>query len=121
MPCPKRKKLEASHGKLGDLVSWSVPSRLPYGTAELLDDVVGEVTEYIQGHNHLVIVEGFHRSLAEKKDSLEHVNGGLADPCLKESSFLLRVISIVTVIFVFVLDGCFIRVNASLALSRASN
>jgi hypothetical protein len=53
--------------------------------------------------------------LAEKKDSLEHVNGGLADPCLEGSSFLLRVISIVTVIFVFVLDGCFVRVNASLA------
>jgi hypothetical protein len=49
VPCPKHKKLEVSHGKLGDLVSWSVPSRLPYGTAELLDDVVGEVTEYIQG------------------------------------------------------------------------
>ncbi len=109
------KKLEASHGKLGDLVPWSVPSRLPYGMAELIDDVLGEVTEYIQGHNHLVIIEGFHRSLAEKKDLLEHVNGGVADPCLKGSSFLLRVISIVTVIFVFVLDGCFIRVNASLA------
>jgi hypothetical protein len=54
VPCPKSKKLEASHGKLGDLVSWSVPSRLPYGTAELLDIVVGEVTEYIQGCNHLV-------------------------------------------------------------------
>ncbi len=115
MPCPKCKKLEASHGKLGDLVSWSVPSRLPYGTAELLDDVVGEVMEYIQGHDHLVIIEGFRRSLAEKKDSLEHINGGLPDSCLKGSSFLLQVISIVTIIFVFVFDGCFIRVNASLA------
>jgi hypothetical protein len=94
-----------SHGKLGDLVSWSIPSRLPYGIAELLDDVVGEVLEYIQGCNHLVIVEGFRRSLAEKKDSLEHVNGGLVDPCLKGSSFLLRVIPIVTVIFIFILDG----------------
>jgi hypothetical protein len=84
--------------------------------AELLDDVVGEVMEYIQGHNHLVIVEGFRRSLAEKKDSLEHVNGGLAVPCLEESSFLFRVISIVTVIFVFVLDGRFVRVNTSLVL-----
>jgi hypothetical protein len=52
----------------------------------------------------LVIVEGFCRSLAEKKDSLEHVNGGLMDPCLEGSSFLLRVIPIVTVIFVFILD-----------------
>ncbi len=82
--------------------------------AELLDDVVGEVMEYIQGHDHLVIVEGFRRSLAAKKDLLEHVNGGLVDPCLEGSSFLLRVISIVTVIFVFVLDGPFVRVNASL-------
>ncbi len=99
------KKLEASHGELGDLVSWSVSSRHPYGTAELLDDVAGEVSEYIQGCNHLVIVEGFHRSLAEKKDLLEHVNGGLADPCLKGSSFLLWVIPIITVIFIFVLDS----------------
>ncbi len=114
MPCPKPKKLEASHGKLGDLASWSIPSRLPYGTAELLDDVVGEVSEYIQGHNHLVIVEGFCRSLAEKKDSLENVNSGLADPCLEGSSFLLQVVPIVTIIFIFVLDGQFIRVNASL-------
>jgi hypothetical protein len=105
------KKLEASHGKLGDLLScWSVPSRLPDGTAELLDDVISEVLEYIQGCNHLVIVEGFCRSWAEKKDSLEHVNGGLMDPSLEGSSFLLRVIFIV--IFVFVLDGLFVRVNA---------
>ncbi len=109
MPCPKCKKLEASHGKLRDLVSWSVPSRLPDGTAELLDDVISEVSKYIQGCNHLVIVGGFRRSLAEKKDSLEHVNSGLADPSLKGSSFLLRVIFIV--IFVFVLDGLFVRVN----------
>ncbi len=86
-------------------MSWSVPSRLSYGMTELLDHVVGEVSEYIKGHNHLVIVEGFRRSLAEKKDSLEHVNSGLADPCLKGSSFLLRVIPIVTIIFIFVLDG----------------
>ncbi len=97
-------------------MSWSIPSRLPYGMAEPLDDVVGEVSEYIQGCNHLVIVKGFHCSLlAEKKDSLEHVNGGLADPCLEGSSFHLRVSPIVTIIFIFVLDGCFVRVNASLA------
>ena len=41
------KKLEASHGKLRDLVSWSIPSGLPDGTAELLDDVISEVLEYI--------------------------------------------------------------------------
>ncbi len=116
VPCPKRKKLEASHRKLGDLVSQSIPFWLPHGMAELLDDVVGEVSEYIQGRNHLVIVEGFCRSLAEKKDLLVHVNGGLADPCLKGSSFCLRVSPIVTVIFIFVLDGQFVRVNASLAL-----
>jgi hypothetical protein len=87
-------------------VSWSVPSRLPYGTTEFLDDVVGEVTEYIQGCNHLVIVEGFRRSLAEKKDLFEHVNGGLADPSLEGSRFLLWVI------FIFILDGLFVIVNA---------
>ncbi len=115
MPCPKRKKLEASHGKLGDLVSWSVPYQLPDGTAELLDDVISEVSEHIQGRNHLVIVEGFRRTLAEKKDSLEHVNGGLADPSLKGSSFLLQVI------FIFILDGLFVRVNAPVtpSLSRS--
>jgi hypothetical protein len=113
------KKLEASHGKLGDLVSWSIPSRLPYGMAELFDDVVSEVTEYIQGHNHLVIVEGFCCSLAEKKDLLEHVNGSLADPSLKGSSFLLWFIFIA--IFVFVLDSLFIRVNAPVTPSLSTS
>ncbi len=84
-------------------MSWSVPSRLPDGTAELLDDVISEVSEYIQGRNHLVIVEGFCCSLAEKKDSLEHVNHGRADPSLEGSSFLLRVIFIF--VFVLVSDG----------------
>ncbi len=54
------------------------------------------------------MTEGLRHSLAEKKDSLEHVNGGLADPSLEGSSFLLRVIFV----FVFVLDGRFVRVNA---------
>ncbi len=119
MPCPKCKKLEASHRKLGDLVSWSVPSWLPYGTAEFLVDVISEVLEYIQGHNHLVIVEGFHHSWAEKKNLLDHVNGGLVDPSLKGSSFLLRVIFIVT--FIFVLDGLFVRVNAPVTLSLSTS
>jgi hypothetical protein len=99
-------------------VSWSIPSWLPDGTAELLDDVISEVSEYIQGCNHLVIIEGFRRSLAEKKDSLEHVNGGRADPSLKGSSFLLRVIFII--IFVFVLDGLFVRVNAPVTPSLST-
>jgi hypothetical protein len=99
------KSFEASHRKLGDLVSRSVLSWLPDGTAELVDDVVSEVSEYIQGHNHLVVVEGFRQSLAEKKDLLEHIHSGLDDSCLKGSSLLLRVIYIVTVIFIFVLDS----------------
>ncbi len=119
MPCPKCKKLEASHKKLGDLVSRSLPSWLPDGTAKLLDDVISEVLEYIQGCNHVVIVEGFRCSWAEKKDLLEHVNGGLADPSLKGSSSLLRVIFIV--IFVFVLDGLFVRVNASVTPSLSTS
>ncbi len=110
MPCPKRKNLEASHGKLGDLVSRSVPSRLPDGAAELLDDVISEVLEYIQGCDHLVIIESFRCSLAEKKDLLEHVNGGRADPSLKGSSILLRVI-VVVLVFVLISDGQLIRVN----------
>ncbi len=44
-----------------------VPPRLPDGTAELLDDVVGEVSKYIKGVDHLVVIEGFRHSLAEKK------------------------------------------------------
>jgi hypothetical protein len=88
VPCPERKKLEMGHGKLGDLVSRSIPPWLLDGTAELLDDVVGEVSKYIQSCHHLVIVEGFCRSLAEKKDLLEHVNGGHADPGLEGSRFL---------------------------------
>ncbi len=91
MPHPKDKKLKASHGKLRDLVSRYVPSWLPDGTLELLDDVVSEVSECIQCCDHLVVVEGFRRSLAEEKDSLEHVHSGLMDSCLKESRFPLRV------------------------------
>jgi hypothetical protein len=48
VPCPKGKVLKASHRKLGDLVSSYVPSWLPDGTADLLDDTVGEVLEYVQ-------------------------------------------------------------------------
>ncbi len=92
-------------------MSWSIPSRLLDGTAELLD-----VSEYIQGCNHLVIVEGFRCSLAEKKDLLEQVSGGRADPSLEGSSFLLRVIFI----FVFVLDGQFVRVNAPVTPSLST-
>ncbi len=96
-------------------MSRSIPSWLPDGTAELLDDVISEVSEYIQGCNHLVIVEGFRCSLAEKKDSLEHVHGGLAYSCLDGSSFLLWVIIVFTVLFIFVLDSRFVRVNTFLA------
>ncbi len=98
----------------------SVLPWLPDGTAELLDDVVGEVLEYIQSCHHLVIVEGFHRSLAEEKDMLEHVNCGRVDPGLEGGRFLLQVIFI----FIFVLglvslvtDGFFIRVNAPVTSS----
>jgi hypothetical protein len=111
MPCPKCKKLEAGHGKLGDLVSRSVPPWLPDGTAELLDDVLGEVSEYIQSHHHLVVVEGFRRPLAEKKDSLEHVSGGRADPGLEGRNFHSQGIVAVFVL-VLILDSRFIRVLA---------
>jgi hypothetical protein len=70
VPCPKRKKLEASHGKHGGLVSRSVPSWLPDGAAELLDDVVGEVLEYVQCCNHLVIVEGSAAPWLERRTRL---------------------------------------------------
>ncbi len=90
----------------------SVPPWLPDGTAELLDDVVGEVSKYIQSRHHLVVIEGFHCSLAEKKDMLENVNCGRVDPGLKGSRFLLRVIFIFVFVLGLVLDGLFIRVNA---------
>ena len=89
----------------------SVPPWLPDGTAELLDDVVGEVLECIQSRHHLVVVEGFRRSLAEEKDMLEHVNCGRVDPGLEGSRFLLRVIFIFVFVLGIVLDGLFIRVN----------
>ncbi len=88
MPCPERKKLEAGHGKLGDLVSRSVPSWFPDGTAELLDDVISEVLEYIQSRHHLVVVEGFCRPLAKQEYMLKHINSGLADPGLEGNSIL---------------------------------
>ncbi len=106
MPCPKGKKLKASHGKLGDLVSSYVPSWLPDGTAEFLHDVISEVLEYIQGGDHLAVVEGFHHSLAEDNDSLEHVHSVHVDSCCKESRFPLRATCIFSVI-VLMIDGQF--------------
>ncbi len=104
MPCPERKQLETGHGKLGDLMTRSAPPWLPDGTAELLDDVVDEVLEYIQSRHHLVVVEGFRRSLAEKKNTLEHVNCGCVDPGLKGNSILLQVI-VAVFVPVLISDG----------------
>jgi hypothetical protein len=115
VPCPKGKELEASHGKLGDLVSRYVPPRLPDGTAELLDDVIGEVSQYIEGGDHLVVIEGFLRSLAEEKYSLEHIACVLVNSCLGKSRVSLRVscfLSIIVVVIIF--DSRFVRVNAPL-------
>jgi hypothetical protein len=103
--------LKASHGKLGDLVSRYVPSWLPDGTAELLDDVISDVLECIQSCDHVVVLEGFCRSLAKKKDSLEHVRSGLAGSCLKESQFPLRVTCIFSIIVIVIFDGQFVGVN----------
>jgi hypothetical protein len=106
VPCLKGKELEVSHGKLRDLVSRYIPFWLPDGMAELLDDVVGEVSKYIKGGDHLVIIEGFRRSLAEEKDSLEHVDCVLANSCLDEGRVPLRVPCIFSVVIVVVIiDG----------------
>jgi hypothetical protein len=113
VPFPKGKKLEGSHRKLGDLVSVYIPSRLFDGTAELLDDVIREVSKYIQGGDHLAIVEFYRCSLAEEKDCLEHFHCVRADYCLNEGQVPLRVFcffSIVIIIVVF--DSQFIRVDA---------
>ncbi len=123
MPCPKGKKLEASHIKLGDLVSGIVSSRLLDGTAELLDDVVSEVSKYIQGGDHLVVVEGYRRSLAEEEDSLEHIDCVLADSCLGNSWFPLTVFCFFSIIIVIVVfDSQFVRADphSCHALRRAS-
>ncbi len=119
MPCPEHKKLEAGHGKLGDLVSRSAPPWLPDGTAELLDDVVGEVSEYIHSRHHLVDVDGFRHHLAKKKDLLEHINSGLADPSLEGNNILSWVIAAVFVL-VLILDGQFVIVNAPIILSLST-
>ncbi len=119
MPCPECKKIEVGHGKLGDLVYRSVPSWLPDGTAELLDDVAGEVLECIQSRHHLVAVEGFGHPLAKKKNSVEHINSGLVDPSLEGNSILLRVI-VVVFILVLVLDSQFVRVNALITLNLST-
>ncbi len=111
--------LEVGHGKLGDLVSRSVPSWLPDGMAELLDDVVGEVLEYIQSRHHLVIVEGFSRPLAKKEYTLEHINSGLADPSLEGNSILSRVL-IAVFVFIFVSNSRFIRVNTPIMPSLST-
>jgi hypothetical protein len=98
-------------------VSSYVPSWLPDGMAELLDDVVSEVSEYFQGADHLVVIEGFCCSLAEEKDSLEHVHSVRAHSCLEESRFPLRVTCIFSVVVVIVIiHGQFVGVNAPLTL-----
>jgi hypothetical protein len=104
VPCSECKKLVAGHGELGDLVSRSIPSWLPDGMAELLDDIIGEVLEYIQSRHHLVVVEGFHCPLAKREYLLEHINSGLADPSLEGNSILLRVI-VAVFVFVLILDS----------------
>jgi hypothetical protein len=101
-------------------VSRSIPPWLPDGTAELLDGVVGEVSEHIQSHHHLVVIEGFRRSLAEEKNTLEHVNCGRADPGLEGSRFLMQVIFIFAFVLGLVLDGLFIRVNAPITPSLST-
>jgi hypothetical protein len=50
------------------------------------------------GLNLLVIIEGFSHPLAKEKDSLKHINSGLADPGLKGNSILLQVILAVFVL-----------------------
>ncbi len=102
-------------------MSRSIPPWLPDGTVELLDDVVGEVLEHIQSHHHLVVVEGFHHSLAEEKDTLEHVNYGPADPGLEGSRFLMQVIFIFVFVLGLVTDGLFIRVNAPVTPSLSTS
>ncbi len=97
-------------------MSRSIPSWLPDGMAELLDDVVGEVSEYIQSHHHLVIVEGFRRPLAKKEYLLEHINSGLVDPSLEGNSILLWVL-VAVLVFVLISGGQFIRVNAPITTS----
>jgi hypothetical protein len=114
VPCPEHKKLEVGHGKLGDLVSRSAPPWLPGGTAELLDDVVGD-----QSCHHLVVVEGFRRPLAKQEYTLEHINSGLADPSLKENSILSWVIAAVFVL-VLILEGQLVIVNAPIILSLST-
>jgi hypothetical protein len=87
------------------LVSRYIPSWLPDGTAELFGDVLSEVLECIQCGDHLVVVEGFCHSLAEEKDSLEHVHSGLAESCLEESRFPLRVTCIFSIVVVVIFNG----------------
>jgi hypothetical protein len=61
-----------------------------------------------------VVLEGFCHSLAEEKDSLEHVHSGLMDSCLEESRFPLRVTCIFSIVVVVVIDGQFVGVNTPL-------
>jgi hypothetical protein len=62
----------------------------------------------------LVILEGFCHSLADEKDSLEHVHSGLVDSSLKESRFPLRVTCIFSVVVDVVFGGQFFGVDAPL-------
>ncbi len=79
MLCSKDIELEVGHRQLGDLITLGIPPRLLDGTAELIDGVAVKLSKNIEAGNHLVVVEGFGRPMAEEENSLEHTNGGSAD------------------------------------------
>jgi hypothetical protein len=120
VPCPKGKQLEAIHRKLGDLVSGYVPSRLLDGTADLLDDVVSEVPKKTLGGNYLVVIKGYCCSLAEEKDSLEHIDYVLMDSCLDEGRVPLRIFCFFSLIIIIVFGSQFVRVDTSFTPSTAT-
>jgi hypothetical protein len=67
VPFPKGNELEAGHRQLRNLESLSIPSGLPESAGNILDGVIIELSEDIEGCDHLVVVEGFSCPLAKQK------------------------------------------------------
>jgi len=59
-----------------------ISSRLLDGTAGLLDGVIIKFSKDIKRSDHVVVVEGIHRSVAKHENAPEHGGRGTADGCL---------------------------------------
>ncbi len=81
------------------MISLSIPSWCPDCAGNVLDGAIVELSENIEGHDHLGVIEGFSCPLAKQKDTLEHVDCVPKQIDLKDAVFM----RVVLVFLVFVL------------------